>query len=423
MTRLLYLISLSWKSSWNRRGTLLLIILSIALSTTLLLGIEKTRVQVRENFVQAVSGTDLVIGARGSNVQLILYAIFHLGGATNNMGWNSAELIAKKPEVDWVIPISLGDTHQGYPVVATNENMFKHYRYQKDKHLVLAKGQQFEGLFDVVIGSEVAKNLNYELGQKVVLSHGNSTSDIAQHGDKPFQVAGILAPTGTPVDRSLYISLEAMEAIHLNWQSGAPIPGLNIPADQITKFDLKPKSITALLVGLKKRSHVFAVQKSVNDWRSESLMAVMPGVVMDQIWSMMNSAEKVLLIVSALVTVVGLAGLTATILAGLGERRRELAILRSAGAKPTDILCLLACEGLMLLVIGVLIGIVSLTLLIILFSPLLMDKYGIAIYLSLPTNGEWLLLGAIMLAGLCTSMIPAWRAYRMSLVDGLSVSK
>lgn len=423
MKRLNYLLSLSWKSSWNRRGTLLLIVFSIALSTTLLLGIEKTRVQVRENFVQAVSGTDLVIGARGSNVQLILYAIFHLGGATNNMGWQSAEQIAKRPEVDWVIPISLGDTHQSYPVVATNENMFTHYRYQRDKTLTFAKGQKFDGLFDVVIGSEVAKNLNYELGQKVVLSHGNSTSEIAQHGDKPFEVVGILAPTGTPVDRSLYIGLEAMEAIHLNWQSGAPIPELNIPADQITKFDLKPKSITAMLVGLKKRSHVFALQKSINEYRSEPLMAVMPGVVMDQIWAMMNSAEKVLLIVSALVTVVGLAGLTATILAGLGERRRELAILRSAGAKPTDILVLLACEGLMLLVIGVVLGIILLVLMIVIFSPILINHYGIFITLSWPTSGEWFLLGAIMLAGLVTSMIPAWRAYRMSLADGLSVSK
>ncbi|MDR2668893.1 MAG: hypothetical protein LBC14_02930, partial [Desulfovibrio sp.] len=97
MTRLGYLVFLAAKSAWNRRGTLLLIVFSIALSTTLLLGIERIRTQMRESFVQAVSGTDLVIGARGGDMQLVLYAIFHLGGATNNMGFQSAQEIAQKP--------------------------------------------------------------------------------------------------------------------------------------------------------------------------------------------------------------------------------------------------------------------------------------------------------------------------------------
>ncbi|MDR1936220.1 MAG: ABC transporter permease [Candidatus Accumulibacter sp.] len=422
MSRFFHLLFLAGKSAWNRRATLALVVFSIAVSTTLLLGIERLRTQIRENFVQAVSGTDLVIGARGGNIQLILYAVFHLGGATNNMGWNSAQEIAKRAEVAWAIPISLGDSHNGYPVVATTEDFFEYYRFQGGRPIELAQGKAFEAIFDVVAGAEAARNLGYAPGQKLVLSHGGSSAHLAKHTDKPFTITGVLAPTGTPVDRSFYISLAAMEAIHLNWQGGAPIPGLKIRPEQVTKFNLQPKSITALLVGLKRRSQVFALQREINEWKAEPLTGVMPGVAMDQIWQMLNVGERALLFVSALVTVSGLAGLASAILAGLGERRRELAILRSAGARPMDILILLACEGVLLISAGMLCGLALLVALLVFLAPVLADSYGVFLRLSPPKAGEWLLLGSICLAGFLTSLIPALRAYRMSLSNGLTVS-
>ncbi len=422
MKRFYYLLNLASKSAWNRRGTLALVVFSIALSTALLIGIEKLRTQVKENFVQSVSGTDLITGARGGNIQLVLYAIFHLGGATSNMSWESAQSITQRNEVAWTIPISLGDSHNGYPVVGTNNNFFEHYNFRNKQKIHMAQGQGFESLFDVVVGSEVAKKLGYTLGQKLILAHGNSSTHLTKHDDKPFTIKGILSPTGTPVDRSLYIGLEAMEAIHLNWQGGAPVPGLEIGTDMLKRFNLEPKSITALLIGLKKRSQVFALQRDINQWQEEALMGVMPGVAMDQIWSMVSTGEKALLLVSALVTITGLAGLTATILAGLGERRRELAILRSAGASPLDIMYLLACEGLLLVIFGVLCGLVLLYALIALVSPVLAGSYGIFLSLSAPAPVEWLLLGCICLAGFLASLIPAIKAYRLSLADGLTVS-
>lgn len=422
MRSFFYLLSLSGKSAWNRRGTLMLIVLSIALSTTLLLGIEKLKTQIRENFVQSVSGTDLVVGARGGNIQLMLYAIFHLGGATNNMSWQSAQEIAAKDGVAWTIPISLGDSHRGYPVVATTEDFFEHYRFRDGRQLELLQGERFKALFDVVLGAETAKKLGYSLGQEIVLNHGNSENRLTEHGDKPFVVKGVLAPTGTPVDRSLYISLPAMQAIHIDWQGGAPIPGLQISAEQVKRFDLKPKSITAVLVGLKKRGQVFALQRQINEWKTEPLMGVMPGVAMDQIWQMLNVGEKALLLVSMLVTITGLAGLAAVILAGLGERRRELAILRSTGARPWDIFILLMAEGCMLVVSGIVFGLSALLLLVVALGPVLADRYGIFVYVSPPTAREWALMSYIGIAGLLTSLIPAFRAYRMSLSDGLNVS-
>lgn len=420
--RFLYLLSLASKSAWNRKATLLLIVFSIALSSTLLLGIERIRLQMRENFIQVVSGTDLIIGARGSPVQLMLYALFHLGGATNNMSWESAQTITQRDEVQWAIPLSLGDSHKGYPVVATNENLFQFYRYQRKKTLSFAKGTVFKDLFDVVVGAEVAQQLTYDLNSEITLTHGHIQTSLTQHEDKPFRVVGVLVATGTPIDRSLYINLEAMEAIHLNWQGGAPIPKLNLSSEQVRKFDLTPKSITALLVGLKKRGQVFAVQRSINRDKDEALMAVMPGVALDQLWTMMAFGEKALLLISSLVTITGLAGLAASILSGLGERRRELAILRSSGARPYDILVLLATEGFLLVFLGVLTGIALLTFLTLLLSPFLLDWYGFSLSLSWPKQREWMLILAIGFSGFLTCLIPAYRAYRMSLADGLTVS-
>ncbi len=421
MTRLRYLLHLAWKSAWNRRGTLLLIVLSIALSSTLLLGIERLRTQVKTNFMQSASGTDLIVGPRGSSLQLVLYALFHLGRASNNMGWDTAQAVAGMPRVAWTIPVSLGDFHKNYPVVATTGDFYRHFRLHGGKGITFASGRAPGGLFDVVLGAEAAGNLGYGIGTSVVLSHGDSGSHAVTHDTFPFTVCGILAPTGTPIDRSLYIGLEAMEAIHVNWRGGSP-HGQQATPENITSQDLTPREITALLVGLDHRGQTFAVQKAIGERKGEPLMAVLPGVALNQIWDMLNVGETALMAISALVTVVGLFGLAAAILSGLGERRRELAILRSAGARPLDIFVLLLFEGCLLVVSGVIAGLLALYGLSFALAPMLADGYGIFLTIGLPTSAEWFLVAVICLAGILASLIPAVRAYRMSLADGLTVT-
>lgn len=422
MNRCRFLLSLAFSSAWNRKGTLSLVVFSIALSTTLLLGMERVRTQVRDNFTQAVSGTDLVVGARGSELQLLLYAVFHMGKASNNMGWESAQRIAERSDVAWTIPLSLGDSHKGFAVVATTTDFFTRYQYRRHASLQFAQGQQFDGIFDVVLGAEVAAKQGYKLGDRVLLSHGTGDTRLSLHADKPFAVCGILAPTGTPVDRGLYISLAAMEAIHIDWQGGAPIAGFHVRPDQVSKFNLTPKSVTAVLVGLKNRARVFAAQREINADPQEALMGVMPGVALDQLWSLLRTGESALRVLSWLVTVAGLAGLVATILAGLGQRRRELAVLRAAGASPWDILTLLSLESLLLVLAGALAGTVLTATLLAVFSPVLTHSLGLSLSLSWPTAQEWQLLGAITGAGFLAGLIPAWRAYRISLADGLNAS-
>jgi putative ABC transport system permease protein len=415
-----HLFPLALKSAWNRRYSLGLTVLAIALSVTLLLGIERLRNDVRAGFEQSLSGTDLVVGARGSPVQLMLYSVFRIGEATQNMGWPAAQALAAHPAVAWTIPISLGDSHRGYPVVATNPDYFRHFHYGEGRALAFAAGRPFAGLFDAVLGAEVARDLGYREGDTITLSHGLGGEGVLEHGDKPFKVVGVLAATGTPVDRSVHIQLEAMEAIHLDWQGGAPLPGLHIPPELVKKFDLTPKTITALLVGLHSRTRVFAMQRQINDYPVEALMAVLPGVALSQLWDVVGVVERALLAVSGLVVAVGLAGLVAVVLAGLDQRRRELAILRANGARPRDVFLLLALEGGLLTLAGLALGIALLAGVVLFLAPWIQSHYGLVLGHMPPGLAELKLLGWVLGVGLAASLFPGWRAYRLSLADGLT---
>jgi putative ABC transport system permease protein len=418
------ILAIAWRSAWNRRGTLALVLLSVALSTFLLLGVERLRSDVRENFSQSVSGTDLIVGARTGPMQLLLYAVFRVGGATNNVRIDSLEQIARHRAVAWMVPLSLGDSHRGYPVLATTPGYFEHFRWGDKQPLQLAQGRPFSGdvagLYEVVLGAEVAERLNYRLGEKLTLSHGAGGMPGAEHADKPFSVVGILQRTGTPVDRTLHISLQAMEAIHLDWVAGVPLPGKRVSADDAMRADLQPKQVTAALLGLKNRAAVFSVQRAVADFEAEPLMAVLPGVALDELWSVVGAGERALLAMSAMVAVVSLAGLVAVVLAGLNERRRELAVLRAVGAAPRHVLLMLAAEGGIVTLLGVLLGVTAVAAAVLLAAPWLQAQYGIALTLAAPTVAQWGLLGAVLAAGFATSLVPGWRAYRLSLADGLS---
>jgi putative ABC transport system permease protein len=386
----------------------------------LLLGVERARVSARASFSQTVSATDLIVGPRTGAIQLLLYSVFHVGDPTNNVDWKSYQAIASHPEVDWAVPISLGDSHRGFPVIGTTTDYFKFFRYGDKQALLFAAGRQFDGIFEVVLGAAVAQELGYRPGEAIALSHGISGLSLASHADKPFTIVGILAPTGTPVDRSVHISLTAMEAIHLDWVGGAPIPGVAIPGQYVTKFDLTPKTITAALIGLKSRTAVFRVQRFINGYKGEPLMAILPGAALDQLWDVMGIAEQSLLFTSAMVVAASLAGLVAVLLAGLGERRRELAILRSVGAGPWQILLLILGESVIVTLAACAIGLLALDVLTWLSIPWVQTHYGLTLSGTVVSAGELLLLAGVLAAAAVASVIPAFKAYRQTLADGLT---
>ena len=420
---------LSLRSIANRRLSAALTVVAVALAVALLLGVERLRNDARAGFAQTISATDLVVGARSGPVQLLLYSVFHIGDATANLSWASIEHVAALPQVKWLVPLALGDSHRGHRVVGTTTDFFAQYRHGEGRSLVFAAGGPFAGaparvedLFQTVIGAEVAARHGYRLGERIVLSHGGGAGEggarFAEHADKPFTVVGILAPSATPLDRAVLVSLEA---IHVDWHGGAPIPGLKITPEQVRKFDLRPKSVTAALVGLHSRSAVFRVQRQINAYAGEPLTAILPGATLQQLWDLVGIAERALLAVSALVVVVGLTGMVAVVLASLGERRRELAILRALGASPREVFALLALESLLLATAGIALGLGLLYGAGAALAPWLAAQHGLQPSLGWPAAGEWRLLGAVLAASLVASLLPALRAYRQSLADGMTV--
>lgn len=415
------LLHLTWASLRNRGLASVLTLIAIALSVTLLLGVERLRNDARAGFASTLSGTDLIVGARSGPVPLLLYSVFHIGDATANVRWSSIEALQGNRAIDWVVPLSLGDSHKGYRVVGTTAGFFAHYQYGDHQPLVFAQGAAFDGIFDAVIGAEVAQRLGYSTGSRIVLSHGAGEFSGAEHGDKPFTVTGVLAPTGTPVDRAVLVGLGAIEAIHLDWQGGAHMPGMQIPPQFVQKFDLTPKSVTAALVGLKQRTAVFRVQREINGFEGEPLQAILPGVTLDQLWRVVGMAERVLLAVSAFVVLVGLAGLVAMMVGALSARRRELAILRAMGAGPRDVFILLLSESVLLSLAGCMIGVLLLWLGSIALAPWLAAHQGLQLVPRLIDLRECVLLAGVIGAASLASLVPAWRAYRYSLADGMTV--
>lgn len=419
----MYLLRLALASLGNRRFTALLTVFAIALSVCLLLAVERVRSEARASFANTISGTDLIVGARSGSINLLLYSVFRIGNATNNIRWDSFERFAEHRQVKWAIPISLGDSHRGYRVMGTSTAYFEHYRYARSQPLQLREGRTItDDPFEVVLGAEVAQALGYGLGEQIVLAHGVARISLLKHDDKPFSVVGILGRTGTPVDRTLHISLAGMEALHIDWQNGMPARGAaQVSAEQARAMDLQPKQITAFLLGLNSKIATFSLQREINEYRGEPLLAILPGVALQELWSLMGTAEKALFVVSLFVVLTGLIGMLTAILTSLNERRREMAILRSVGARPWHIAGLLVVEAFALALAGVLLGLLLLYLGIAGAQGYVQAHYGLYLPLSAPSGYEWRLLGAILAAALLMGCVPAWRAYRQSLADGLSI--
>jgi putative ABC transport system permease protein len=384
----------------------------------LLLGVDQVRKEAKRNFINTISKTDLIVGARSGPVNLLLYSVFRIGNATNNVSWESFEKLSSLKQVKWAIPLSLGDSHRGYRVLGTNTDYFKYYRFGGDRQLEFAEGGIFSHVYQVVLGADVAASLGYRLEDNIVVSHGLSSASFANHDDKPFRVIGILKKTGTPLDRTLHVPLEGISAIHSDWKSGTRSP-LHLNAQQALKMDLIPKEITAFMLGLKNRIATFRVQRQINEFDEEPLLAIVPGATLSELWRLLSHFEVILLAISTLVLVAGLIGMLTTIISSLNERRREMAILRAIGAHPYHIILLFMMETLIIVSLGIVLGIFLLYLLMFSVNPLLTEWTGLTLQIQAPDMQQWLLLAVIMSAGVLVSLVPGLIAYRHSLQDGL----
>ncbi len=474
-------IQLALRSLVNRRLTTLLTIASIALSVALLVGVETVRRGIRDSFAGTIRGTDLIVGARGGTQQLLLSSIFGIGFPNGSVSWETYERWAGHGAVKWTIPISLGDSYRGFRVVGTTAAFFEHYRYRNDGTVTVAEGKLPETDRDVVVGSEVAKALKLSIGASLAVTHGLGSAaavGISDHDEHPFVLVGILNQTSTPIDRSVYVTLQGIEAMHAGMpKAAAPVPrttagaattggtaaGLArdgpVTGDQGqhddhdhahgtdghqhdgddhahgtdghqhegdghahgADGDHEVDQITAFLVGTKNRGDAFRLQREMNTDFAEPLTAIVPAMSLTELWHTIGYAEDGARIITLAVVIVGLMGMLVALYSTLQERRREMAILRSLGAGPGRIAALLVFESGLLALLGAATGLAAIYGFLFVASGMIERHFGIFIPITAPQQVEWLYLGGVIVAGLLVGLIPAWRAYRNTLQDGLAI--
>ena len=520
-----HLLHLAWRSMLARRTTAVLTIIAVALSVALFAGVEKTRKAASDGFYGAVSGVDLIVGGRTGPVNLLLFSVFRIGDATSPISYKALETIQARPEVEWAVPISMGDSHRGYRVVGTSPEYFERIEFGASQSLEFAQGNVFNPhKLEAVLGSSVARDLGYGLDQGLILAHGLGKGDIATHDDYQFRVVGILKPTGTPIDQGVYTSLEGIERMHGGGAShgdhaeheaaeddhehhdhAAPAEHDHSHADHEAHeqehsavaddhsghdhadhehdddhdreahadhsshddehahaeteahddnehdhaanaedhsehddhdhahdhgqdadahddhVHLEPGQITAILVGTKAPALALRLRYLVNMDTDEPMLAIQPAQTLHALWQIVGAAARALTAVSLFVLAVGLATILIAILTSLNERRREMAILRAAGARPQHVFFLIVAEAVLLAAIGAFIGLLAVHVGLYFLAPVIQDRFGLALTMMLP---RWtdiaVLVGTPLAAGLM-ALWPASRAMKNALSDGLSI--
>ena len=443
--------TLVFQSLLNRWLSCLLIILTLAFSISLYFTVSRIQESVKASFKSTVSGVDSVVAARGGNLQILLNSVFLIGEPSAPIQWNTYKDIANNNKIKWAVPISLGDSHKGYRVIGTTNDYFKQIKYSSGKNIEFIKGNTFNDVFDVVLGSVVAGKLNYNIGEEIAITHGLSDvgevhtftseknenhddhDDHAKHeedeGDDDhashdhenlgFKVSGILKPTGTPIDNAVYVSLAGIEAMHTGWIGNQKV--IDVSLEQIMKNELKPKTISAIFLSLNNRTQIFQFQRDIINYKEEAISSVMPGITLSRLWMLTGNVDKAFKIITFFIIIIALLGMIAMTIAGLSSRRREMAILRSVGASPTNIVSLLLVESIIISVVSCIVGYILMVVIFSLGKDYLQNNYGIFIDSFSIKNYDLQIVITIVFAALIATIVPAIQIYKNTLRDGLSV--
>lgn len=397
------LFKLALNSLLDRKASVLLTIFAMALSISVLLGVEHIRQQAKAGFANSVAGVDLIVGARTSKLQLLLFSIFQIGSPNHNLDWHTYQSLKNQPKVKWAIPLALGDSHKSHRVVATEQAYFQHFRYGKQKPLRFKQGLPFQQPFELVLGYEAAKRLHYRLGQEIFLSHGLVDTHFTQHSNRAFTVVGILAATATPVDQALFVSLASLEAIHQQ-------PAHNEHGHEAEHSE----NVSAILIGLKNKSHSFQLQAQLNHSETAALTAILPGVALAELWQLSAGFENALRLIALLVLLASLFGMAATLLASLRERRQEVYLLRLIGASRGFLFVLIQFEALLITLLAAVLACLATYFLLNALQPYLLSNFGIqSAGLTLDSH-SLAYLALITLSALVLASLPALKAYSMA---------
>jgi putative ABC transport system permease protein len=448
--------SLVIKNIAQRKLSIALTALSVALGVALISATLDIKKQVEENFTQTGVGYELILGAKGSPLQLVLNTVYHLGNPTGNLPYSTYQQYKRNPFVSYAIPMGLGDNYKGFRIIGTTDELFSKFNYKPERKLELESGAFFQSdsVYQAVIGFEAAMKTGLKVGDKFIATHGlqESFGDVGeQHEHDPMRVVGVLKRTGTPSDKAIYISLRSVWAIHAieeeekqdrdstkktTHSDGTP----HTDGDKHHDHDAHSGhdehghdehghdehehavptegDVTAILV--KTKAPIFALQlySAVN--KAPLAQAAFVVNEIKNLFDIVGNVNWAFLLVTALVIVVALISVGVAIYNSLSERRREIAIMRSLGAHRGKIFSMITLEAAFISFVGALVGIGLSKVLMAVMKSIILEKTGVEVAVSAFSSVDGLLILGVGIVGALVGTLPAITAYRTDVAKNLS---
>ncbi|MGD1946143.1 MAG: ABC transporter permease [Croceivirga sp.] len=430
--------------------SLLLLVLSVSLVTFVLQLSEQLNGQMGKN----ITPVDMVVGAKGSPLQLVLSSVLHIDTPTGNIKLEEAKLIMRHPFVGSAIPVSYGDNFKGYRILGTEVNYFDSYGVK------ISDGRLYESTFELVAGSTVAQKLGLKLGDKVVGSHGLAAIGGEAHDDKPYTIVGILQPSGKVVDQLLICNLKSVWDAHdhgeedeghedeenqdntshehndeeheHNHESIEPThddhhdhehdegehhhdeehEGQNGAGDHNHEHD-EEKEITSLLIKFKNPIGLVQLPRFINE--NTNMQAALPGFEVQRLMGLLGSGVKTLNGIAIAILLVSGFSIFISLLKTIRERRQELALLRTYGLGTGKLLFLVLCEGLFLAFIGFIVGWLFGRLALFMASKFIESGYGYVLQINGPNFVELVLLGVTLLIGVIAVFLASTSIFKLNI--------
>jgi len=374
---------------------------SLALASGLLMTVWFVKTQSQRTFTQTTAGFDAVLGARGSKLQLVLNAIFHLEASPGNLAWADYEQIKRHPAVKTAIPIAVGDNFRGWRIVGTVPELFADVEYHAAKKYTLAAGRFFEPeKTEAVVGSFAASQLGWKVGTTFHPFHGLAFDDQHEH-DELYTVVGILAPTNTPADRVIWTPLEGVQTMSGHNPAAAT-------------------EVSAVLLQLRSPTAGFMLDLAYNKQGNRLTFAYPVGAIVGELFAKIGWFDRVLELVAYLVGLVAAGSVLASIYASMNARRRDIAILRALGAHRRTVFGAVVTEAAAVGALGAAAGFAVYGVLLVVVTNVIRVQTGVVLELAVWHPVLVLCPLAMIALSALGGIVPAVKAYRIPVAATLA---
>ncbi len=408
------ILSIVYKNIKQRSLSSLLTMFSIMLGVALVIAIIILRQESEEAFNQTATGYELIVGPKGSSLQLTLNTVYQIGVPIQNMPLNVYELLKNDRRVKLAIPYVLGDNFKDFRLIGTVPEIFTEFEYKKGIRYRIEQGKIFENDFEAVIGSETSQRTGLKTGDTFTGSHGVDSYEGAEaHDEFNFKVTGILEKTFTPADRVIFVTMNSVWKIHDHEEDNQK---------DSAALSKNENTITSILLKLKNPVYFDLIRRQINDNKYEGInaQAVMPVFEIKQLFDIIGNINSILLVIAYLVIFVAAISILVSLYNSMNERKRDIAIMRSLGATKFTILKIIVLEGALLSLSGSAAGILLGHIAVFFMKNKISDLAGIQISGTTFNIFELYILAGTLLLGIFVSTIPALKAYKTDVAKNLN---